>query len=149
MKTVLLILLIIILIAAVSLLIRKAGQLEELRQKYMNGIYNFIAGSKEYTGTVLGRMKGKEHAVIIQFRDEKQHRTLVHKYMFSHKRYRRGAQVKLYYREDNDSMCVMSDNPFALKAFHCAALNALCIFGAICAIGAAAFLIIRIVMSYI
>ncbi len=144
---ILIIILIIILVSAVPVLIHTAGKLEELRQKYMNGIYDFIAMSKEYKGTVLGRVKGSGKAIVIQFRDEKNHRTLVHKYMFSHKRYRRGAEVQLFYREDNDSMCVMFDNPFALKAFRCALKYALCVLGAILCIAAAVFLVIGLVMG--
>lgn len=147
MKIFLEIILILLLIAAVPLLIRTAGKLEELRKKYMNGVNNFISGSREFTGTVLGRMKGRERAVIIQFRDENQHKTIVHRYLFSHKRYRRGAKVRLYYREDNDSMCVISDNPFAFRAFWCAAGSAACIFGVVVSAAASAYLLITLIMG--
>lgn len=129
-KIILTFILILLLLGAAPLLIRISGRLEERRKKYINGINNFISGSREFTGTVLGRMKGGEKGVVIQFRDEEQHKTIVHRYLFSHKRYRRGTIVRLYYREDNDSMCVVRDNPFSFKAFWCAAGYAGCIVGA-------------------
>ena len=141
------IILILLLLGAVPILIRLSGQLEERRKKYINGINNFISGSREFTGTVLGKMKGREKGVIIQFRDEEQRKTIVHRYLFSHKRYRRGAVVRLYYREDNDSMCVISDNPFAFKAFWCAAGYAACILGAALSVVLAITLVVLMIIG--
>ena len=146
MKIILTFILISMLIAAAPMLIRISGRLEERRKKYINGINNFISESREFTGTVLGRMKGGEKGVIIQFRDEEQHKTIVHRYLFSHKRYRRGTVVRLYYREDNDSMCVISDNPFAFKAFWCAAGYAACIFGTAVSLVLAITLIVMMII---
>ena len=145
-KIILTFILILLLLGAAPLLIRVSGRLEERRKKYINGINNFISGSREFTGTVLGRMKGGEKGVIIQFRDEEQRKTIVHRYLFSHKRYRRGAVVRLYYREDNDSMCVISDNPFAFKAFWCAAGYAACIFGAALSVVLAVALVVLMII---
>ena len=146
-KIILTFILILALLGAAPLLIRISGRLEERRKKYINGINNFISsGSREFTGTVLGRMKGGEKGVIIQFRDEEQRKTIVHRYLFSHKRYRRGAVVRLYYREDNDSMCVISDNPFAFKAFWCAAGYAACIFGAALSVVLAVALVVLMII---
>ena len=148
MKIILTFILILLFLAAAPMLIRISGRLEERRKKYINGINNFISsGSREFTGTVLGVMKGGEKGVIIQFRDEDQRKTIVHRYLFSHKRYRRGAKVRLYYREDNDSMCVISDNPFAFKAFWCAAGYALCILGAALSVVMAIFLVVMMIIG--
>ena len=146
LKIFLTIILILLLLGIAPTLIRISGRLEERRKKYINGINNFISESREFTGTVLGRMKGGEKGVIIQFRDEEQRRTIVHRYLFSHKRYRRGTVVRLYYREDNDSMCVVSDNPFSFKAFWCAAGYAACIFGAALCVVLAIALVVMVLI---
>ncbi len=133
---------ILILIAAIPLLLIKAKQLEKRRQKYINGIHNFMAESVEFKGVVLGNVNGKGRAAVIQFRDEVQHKTIVHRYEFSRKRYKRGTEVQLFYNEDNDSMCVVSDNPFSQKAFWCAVMCGSCCFLAVVSAVGAIWLII-------
>lgn len=71
--------------------------------------------------------KEKPRAVILKFRDEEQKKTIVHRYMFSHKRYKQGTAVTVFYDETSDSVCVEGDNPFVFKATLCAAGSAICI----------------------
>lgn len=121
------ILLIIILAAASAGLIYFSHVLEQRRKKYINGVKKFADENRRFEGTVMSVTKEKPRAVILKFRDEEQKKTIVHRYMFSHKRYKQGTAVTVFYDETSDSVCVEGDNPFVFKAMLCAAGSAICI----------------------
>lgn len=134
--------LIILIAAAAAGLVFLSRRLDLRRRKYINGVKKFAAENPRFDGIVMDCTKEKPRAVIVRFRDEAQKKTIVHRYMFSRKRYKKDAPVTLFYDETNDTVCVEGDNPFVHKAMLCAVGSALCI-------GAIPFLTAAAVVTFI
>lgn len=132
----------ILLVLVAAGLVYASYLLEQRRKKYINGINAFKEKSRLFDGEVLDcTRESGSRAVILRFRDEEQRKTIVHRYMFSRRRYAKGERVKLYYREENDTVCVEGDNPFSSKAFMCALGSAACILVAAAAVFAVGYII--------
>ena len=112
-----------VIILAAAGLIYASYSLEMRRKKYMNGIKKFEEASVRFDGTVTSTAKGY---IMLKFRDEKQKKTVHHKYTYARKRYKPEAEVTVYYDEKNDCACVERDNPFVHKAVWCAFGSAVC-----------------------
>lgn len=136
----------VILLIIAILLNPAASRLLKRRTKYLNGLDAFIGKCKRYKAVVLDvndvptdKSGNTVRAVILQFRDEEQKRTVVHRYTDSSgKRYYRGSEVELYYCEESDTACIKDDNPFTRNASRLMTyailmriLSALCIIAAI------------------
>ncbi len=97
------------------------------REKYLRGMNSFIDTCRRYEGIVLDvkdvpidAKQNVVHAAILQFRDEEQGKTIVHRYTgTAGQKYSRGDKVTVYYNEKTDSACIKEDNIFAKKALLC------------------------------
>ncbi len=113
---------ILIPIPIIILLIIAFINLLKIREKYLRGLNKFTDECKQFEAVVLEQIltdkDGKKtNEVIIQFRDEENHKTVVHKYTLAHKRgYKRGDKVMFFYNESNDLSCIYNDNPFSRNA---------------------------------
>ncbi len=133
------IIIIAVFIAAVTALLILSKRLLRRRDNYIGGINSFVDKCSRFEGIVLDvkdvpidRDGNEIRAVILQFRDDANRRTIVHRYTGSSgRRYSRGDKVEVYYCEKSDSACIKNDNPFYRKAKRCSALSVLCRFAAV------------------
>lgn len=143
--------LILIFLAAVPAFVKGAAVFDKRRREYAENVKNISENVKKYSvtgrkfdGTVLKSVRGKPPAIILQFRDEEQKKTIVKRYEPLSKRYKKGDPVTLYYNEETDAVTVGGDEPLSRDEFRCTELSALCLIGAAASAAAAVYVLVTL-----
>lgn len=143
----------IVFLAAVPALLKGASLFGKRRKEYAENVKKYSENVKKYSvtgrkfnGTVLKSVRGKPSVIILQFRDEEQKKTIVHRYEPLSKRYKKGDDITLYYNEETDAVSVEGDEPLSQNEIRCTEMAALCIVGAAACAAAAVYLLISLLV---
>lgn len=144
--------LMILFLAAAAACVKGAMYFDKRRREYSEKTKAYSANVKKYfvtgrkfQGTVLKSVKGKKPAIILQFRDEEQKKTVVQRYEPMSGRYKKGDSVTLYYNEETDTVTVEGDEPFSHDELKNGEMFLVCVIGA--AVCAAAAVYVMLIIS--
>lgn len=124
---------------AASVFVKRRKEYAENVKKYSENVKKYSVTGEKFHGTVLKSVRGKPSVIILQFRDEEQKKTIVHRYEPLSKRYKKGDDVTLYYNEATDAVSVEGDEPLSQNEIRCTEMAALCIVGAAASLAAALY----------
>lgn len=123
---------------------KRRREYSEKTKEYSANVKKYFVTGRKFQGTVLKSVKGKTPAIIIQFRDEEQKKTVVQRYEPMSGRYKKGDTVTLYYNEETDAVTVEGDEPLSNDELKSAEFAMMCIVGAAACAAAAVYVMLII-----
>lgn len=121
---------------------KRRREYSEKTKAYSANVKKYFVTGRKFQGTVLKSVKGKKPAVILQFRDEEQKKTVVKRYEPMSGRYKKGDTVTLYYNDETDAVTIEGDEPLSNDELKNAEMAMMCIVAAAVCVAAAVYAVI-------